>query len=186
MSSVWCLSAWGRFHRTDRIRPARPGGAGRCHTAAGAASIASLSSPPPPPFAPGSRCHRPGATRRAPQGGGVWLPYTGPSTAQCWGASGLGLLGGEHDMHYTAGGRLLDVSSTDSRVAAHAGPTLGWTLQWKGGVTAHAAGTSAPLSGCAIIASTPPAECLVPRAALHKGLARGHIDLLASAHAGLA
>ena len=78
VSGVWCLSAWNRFHRTHRIRLPRPGWAGRRHTAVGAASIASLSSPPRPPppprpwsrVPPGSRCHRPGATRHWPEGGG--------------------------------------------------------------------------------------------------------------------
>ena len=55
VSGVWCLSAWSRFHRTHRIRPPRPGWAGRRHTAAGEASIALLSSPPrSPPPSPGS------------------------------------------------------------------------------------------------------------------------------------
>ena len=68
VSGVWCLSAWSRFHRTHRIRPPRPGWAGRRHTAAGEASIASLSSPPrsPPPPVPWF----PAAFGRAPHGAG--------------------------------------------------------------------------------------------------------------------
>ena len=85
-------------------------------------------------------------------------------------------------MHCTASGRSLVVSSSESRVPAHAEPASGW----KGGVTAHAAGTSAPLSRCVFIASSTPAGCLAPRATLHPGLTGGHIDPLATAHAGLA
>ena len=85
-------------------------------------------------------------------------------------------------MHCAASGRFRAVSSSESRGPAHAGPTSGW----KGGVTAHAAGTSAPLMRCVFTASSTPAGCLVPRATLHPGLTGGDIYLLATAHAGLA
>ena len=143
VSGVWCLSAWNRFHRTHRIRLPRPGWAGRRHTAAGEASIASLSSAPrspPPPRPSGPRRLPPGATRRGPEGGSL-LSTACPRTAQCWNTGGHGSLSCKHDMHCAVSGHFRALLSSESRGPAHAGPASGW----KGGVTAHAAGTSAPL-----------------------------------------